>query len=266
MPRILSPAQFAQSTKAPLQIYRSALTNPHANLSLEHHLLTFSPPTSRILLFYTNTPSIIIGRNQNPWVECNIPALRSNGRDVALVRRRSGGGTVFHDSGNLNWSTIVPPGTFTRDGMAHTVVRSLSALGLPARVNERHDIVVADGAVERKVSGSAYKLTRTRALHHGTLLLSSDLTSIRDLLKSPARDFITARGVASVSSPVSNLGVQSEEVVDAISRDFIGEDDAWGQDSGWEGGILTESLLPMVQSGIEELQVSLFSIHCSICN
>jgi lipoate-protein ligase A len=187
---------------------------------------------------------VVIGRNQNPWTEVNLNILNAatGTHDlketeppgigaVDIVRRRSGGGTVFHDEGNLNWSITCPRSEFTRDKHAEMVVRALRKQGIErARVNERHDIVLDQGHEKRpsdpedthrtpytvdegipkplKVSGSAYKLTRLRALHHATTLLESpNLHIISQYLRSPAKHNIEAKGVESVSSPVSNIGL-----------------------------------------------------------
>ncbi|KAK3293577.1 uncharacterized protein B0H64DRAFT_216499 [Chaetomium fimeti] len=248
-PQSLSPTKqtqtrrFTQNLSRPLQIYRSTSTDPYLNLSIEHHLLQRSHPDSTILFLYTNRPSVIIGRNQNPWLEVNLHALReglppqppSSSRSetpdantntpIALVRRRSGGGTVFHDAGNTNYSVICPPAVFDRDRHAEMVVRALRGLGVGrARVNERHDIVVdvsSSGGGTFKVSGSAYKLTRTRSLHHGTCLLTSEnLGRVSRLLRSPAEGFVKARGVESVRSAIRNVGVDGEEFVDAVEGEF----------------------------------------------
>ena len=162
------------------------------------------------------------------------------------MRRRSGGGTVFHDAGNLNYSVIVPNSTskgagpsFKRSTHAEMVVRAIAAAkgelardlelrshGSNVRVNERHDIVMdasrhldhENGTL--KISGSAFKLTRGRALHHGTLLFGSpNLHRISGLLRSPARDFIVAKGVQSVRSPVGNLfDITSDEEREAARQ------------------------------------------------
>ncbi|TKA73098.1 hypothetical protein B0A55_04836 [Friedmanniomyces simplex] len=241
----------------PVQSYISTSRDPYLNLSLEHHLLQKSAPESTVLFLYINRPSIIIGRNQNPWLEVNLALLnpvRSGQPEteppglgvVDLVRRRSGGGTVFHDEGNVNWTVICPPKDFTRDKHAEMVVRALRSCGVNrSRVNERHDIVLdqgersldsdlddthvtpytgkpADGDRKPlKVSGSAYKLTRQRALHHGTCLLSSpNLNIIPDYLHSPAKPYITARGVESVSSPVGNILLSNERFIEAVRLNF----------------------------------------------
>ncbi|KAM3420834.1 hypothetical protein BST61_g4075 [Cercospora zeina] len=239
----------------PIQVYISKSRDPYLNLSIEHHLLQKSSPESAILFLHVNRPSIIIGRNQNPWVEVNLALLGAarNHQEteppglgaVDLVRRRSGGGTVFHDQGNVNWTVICPSADFTRDKHAKMVVRALRSCGVErARVNARHDIVLDQGtrgadtdpddthstpyeAIDLetprplKVSGSAYKLTRKRALHHGTCLLNTpNLNVIPEYLHSPAKPYISARGVESVSSPVGNILLSNEDFVSAVQKHF----------------------------------------------
>ena len=211
------------------QLYVSHSRDPLFNLSLEHRLLQTSHPESTILLLYANRPCVVFGRNQNPWLEANLDALGADG--IQLVRRRSGGGTVFHDEGNVNFSVICPPARFDRDRHAEMVVRALKKLGRPGvRVNGRHDIVMdvvsadpKDDLATRtfKVSGSAYKLTRLRSLHHGTCLLRSpNLGLISALLRSPAEPFIQARGVESVRSPVANVDVDPDTFRAAVVDEF----------------------------------------------
>lgn len=169
------------------------------------------------------------------------PREDADDADVLLVRRRSGGGTVFHDAGNVNYSVICPPAAFDRDKHAEMVVRALRGLlnktPHAVRVNERHDIVLdidagattdpadADNVRTFKISGSAYKLTRTRSLHHGTCLLSSPhLPLISRLLRSPAAPYIKARGVESVRSPVRNVGgggISTAAFEDAVVAEFL---------------------------------------------
>lgn len=208
-----------------VQVYRSPSADPHFNLAVEKYLLQHAASDSAVLLLYVNRPCVVIGRNQNPWVETDLRALRrglcNEGEgegEIELVRRASGGGTVFHDAGNCNWSVICPSAAFDRDRHAHMVVRALRRLGVAAaRVNERHDIVVDTN----KVSGSAYKLTRARALHHGTCLLSSpNLPRVSALLRSPAEPFVKARGVASVRSPIRNVGVDTDTFVAGVVAEF----------------------------------------------
>ncbi|KAF7505715.1 hypothetical protein GJ744_000481 [Endocarpon pusillum] len=233
-------------------VVRSRTTDPFLNLAIEDHLLKTSDPNTHILFTYVNRPCVVIGRNQNPWLETNLAALKDgvpaatvedecSRQEVLLVRRRSGGGTVFHDEGNLNYSFIVPNDkAFNRDKHAEMVVQAIQGMSLAAisphltkgiRVNERHDIVMPartesglalDEQQTVKVSGSAYKLTRGRALHHGTLLFSSpNLKSIGRYLRSPTRQFIDAKGVESVRSPVGNLSFSSELSIRTALKDEI---------------------------------------------
>ncbi|KAH0238571.1 hypothetical protein KCV06_g433, partial [Aureobasidium melanogenum] len=245
----------------PVQSYISRSSDPYINLSIEHYLLQKSHPDSSILFLYVNRPSVIIGRNQNPWLEVNLGLLNaaqtspnSPSRieneppglgDVDLVRRRSGGGTVFHDGGNVNWTVISPAATFTRDKHAEMVTRALRSCGIAkSRVNERHDIVLDQGTSDfagtwgpdddthatpwqsatirpLKVSGSAYKLTRARALHHGTALLNSpNLHVISSYLRSPAKPYIKGRSVDSVSSPVGNILLNNDEFIQNVQREY----------------------------------------------
>ncbi|KKK15592.1 hypothetical protein P175DRAFT_0461891 [Aspergillus ochraceoroseus IBT 24754] len=205
-------AQLAASPSSLHQIYQSLSTDPYVNLSIEHFLLQHAPPESRILFLYVNRPCVVIGRNQNPWLETNLTVLQNdragdnNGDEPVFVRRRSGGGAVFHDAGNLNYSVISPRTTFTRNKHAEMMVRALHRIGaVNTSVNGRHDIVMTTDR-PRKISGSAFKLTRHRALHHGTCLLDSpNIDILGSFLRSPARDYIKAMGVESVRSPVANV-------------------------------------------------------------
>ncbi|EKG21908.1 Biotin/lipoate A/B protein ligase, partial [Macrophomina phaseolina MS6] len=241
---VASLADQLQRPATNVHAFVSRSRDPFVNLSIEHYLLQKSHHDSAVLFLYTNRPCIVIGRNQNPWLEVNL-GLLSDGV-VDLVRRRSGGGSVFHDEGNVNWSVISPPAHFTRDKHAAMVVRALRSLGIErARVNERHDIVLDQGSRRAvalggdahrtpftlddpstgprplKVSGSAYKLVRGRALHHGTCLLSSpNLSIIPRYLRSPAKPYITAFGVESVSSPVSNVGIPNQRFIEAVQFEF----------------------------------------------
>lgn len=237
-----------------------------------------------ILLLYINSPCVVIGRNQNPWVEVNIPRILSSrgggasSNAVWLLRRRSGGGTVYHDLGNVNYSAIVPATGFTRDQHAEMVVEALKsggADGKGVRVNERHDVVMAAGGVgvggaggevaEVKLSGSAYKLTRTTALHHGTMLIDAELKNVRSFIDSGARSWIKGRGVASVRSPIANIGLEggvvrfAEEVGKAWKRY-----NALTDSNGTAGGgvavcFITEEValdIPEILQGKNEIQGS----------
>ncbi|ETS79464.1 hypothetical protein PFICI_09317 [Pestalotiopsis fici W106-1] len=247
LPKLPGVRFFSEGVSQPsnkVQVYISKSRDPWLNLSIEHFLLQKSAPESTVLFLYTNRPCVVIGRNQNPWLEVNLGLVNSPGSfkreleqwtdktspgessDVLLVRRRSGGGTVFHDEGNVNYSVICPPEVFDRDRHAEMVVRALRSLGVEtARVNERHDIVLdvdgSSGSETYKISGSAYKLTRLRSLHHGTCLLSSpNLPNIGQYLRSPAAPYIMARGVESVRSKIRNVELETSDFEEAVVAEF----------------------------------------------
>ncbi|KAH6875118.1 hypothetical protein BKA58DRAFT_311190 [Alternaria rosae] len=274
-----------------LQSYISRSSDPYLNLSIEDHILRKSPADSTVLFLYVNRPCVVIGRNQNPWTEVNLDILNAargahDAKDteppgigtVDLVRRRSGGGTVFHDEGNLNWSITCPRGDFTRDLHAEMVVRALRKLGIErARVNERHDIVLDQGHERHtadlgdthrtpyttdeggprplKVSGSAYKLTRQRALHHATTLLSSpNLHIIPHYLRSPAKSVIQAQGVESVSSPVSNIGLDVSTFQERLQEEFASMYAELGAPSIVQTVGEEHLNIPDIHKGYDELQ------------
>lgn len=245
------------------RVYLSESHDPYLNLSIEHYLLQKSPADSTILFLYTNRPCVVLGRNQNPWIEANLGFLRNGKLDVKLVRRRSGGGTVFHDEGNVNYSVICPTSEFNRDKHAEMVAKALSFWSADkVRVNERHDIVLdkpdEEGALKPfKVSGSAYKLTRLRSLHHGTCLLSSpNLGSISKYLRAPAKPFIKARGVESVSSPITNVGMSSESFKRAVVWGFQSMyPEAGDRDSPFLIYAHAARKVPDIAKGVEELMV-----------
>ncbi|TVY17894.1 putative lipoate-protein ligase A [Lachnellula arida] len=246
------------TTRTNTQIYISQSKNPYVNLSIEHYLLQNTHADSTILFLYINRPCVVIGRNQNPWVEVNLGLLQDGPIKPDLVRRRSGGGTVFHDEGNVNYSVICPTAKFDRDIHAEMVVRALRRLGVESvRVNERHDIVMDpdqnDQGPVKKISGSAYKLTRLRSLHHGTCLIRSPLLQyIRDSLRSPAKPYITARGVDSVPSPIRNVGsLSTDEFTRAVVEEF---QEMYGEDREpfYVGD--KERKIPDIKKGIDELK------------
>ncbi len=189
-------------------IYWSPYKNPYAHGALESLLAGRGEPC---LLLWTNPPTVAYGRNQILWMEVHVEeALK---RDILLFRRRSGGGAVYHDAGNLNYSFI---GDLDDERDFAILCSALDALGVPNERTERGDIRV-DG---KKVSGSAYRRSRDGSYHHGTLLVSVALDDLHDLLHPPAWGVEASSGVASVRSPVRNIdsyGVTLEGAVGAIA-------------------------------------------------
>lgn len=176
-----------------LSVIISKIQNPYLNLALEDWLFRNTQSTHTLLL-YRNTPCVVIGRNQNPWKEISINA------NLPLVRRNSGGGTVYHDLGNTNYCHIMPRDLFHRSVSVGLVTDAVVNLGIKAYVNGRYDIEV-DG---RKVSGSAYKLANKKAYHHGTMLIESDLDQLEHLLEASNME-IVGGGIGSFRSKVTRL-------------------------------------------------------------
>lgn len=176
--------------------------NPKINLAIEHYLLKNLSLDEPILLFYINEPSIIIGRNQNTIEEINTKYVEDH--NIHVVRRLSGGGAVYHDLGNLNFSFIMPDdGNSFRDFGRFTepVIASLKQLGVEgAELKGRNDLVIND----KKFSGNAMYATSGRMFAHGTIMLDNDIDAVVDALKVRA-DKIASKGIKSVRSRVTNI-------------------------------------------------------------
>lgn len=201
-------------------VYVSVSTDPYFNLTIEDWLFRKADPSRPLLFLYRNTPCVVLGRNQNPWKEINLAALRQT--SIPFIRRRSGGGTVYHDLGNTNYSIHVPRTWFDRNVTSQIVLRAVLGMGVPdAVVNDRNDVCVGTD----KVSGSAYKIVSSRAYHHGTMLISTQLKTLGNLLRSGKQDSMSTKGVASVPSPVCNLqlfnpSLSHQAFVDSMIREF----------------------------------------------
>lgn len=176
--------------------------DPRINLAIEEYLLkTMDVEKEPILLFYINQPSIIIGKNQNTIEEINTDYVEDNG--IIVVRRLSGGGAVYHDLGNLNFSFITKDdgdSFMNYKKFTQPVVDALSKLGVNAELSGRNDIL-AEG---RKVSGNAQFATRGRMFTHGTLLFNTEIDAVVSALKVK-KDKIESKGIKSVRSRVANI-------------------------------------------------------------
>lgn len=178
------------------------ITDPRINLAIEEYLLkTMDVEKDPFLLFYINEPSIIIGKNQNTSEEINTDYVDSNG--IHVVRRLSGGGAVYHDLGNLNYSFItVDDGNSFRNFRKFTepVVKALQSLGVNAELSGRNDLM-AEG---RKVSGNAQFSTRGRMFSHGTLMFDTQVDEVVSALKV-SKEKIESKGIKSIRSRVANI-------------------------------------------------------------
>ena len=199
-----------------LYVDNSGVTDAHLNLAFEEHVLRNRMGDDDLLLFYVNAPAIIIGRNQNTIEEIDSDVVAARG--IRVVRRVSGGGAVYHDLGNLNFSFMTRDvhNRFNRyDRFNGPVVDVLRELGVPAEIGGRNDII-ADG---RKISGNAQFATPDRMLSHGTLLLDSNLDDVTAALR-PKPGKVESKGVKSIRSRVANI---SEFLATPIGVDELRE-------------------------------------------
>ena len=179
-------------------VYESASTDPHFNLAAEQYLLETVKEGQCILYLWQNQNTVVIGRNQNPWKECRTTLLAQEGGHLA--RRLSGGGAVFHDLGNLNFTFLMPQADYDLDRQLTVIQEAVRSLGVPAERSGRNDILAAG----RKFSGNAFYKNGKQAYHHGTLLVDVDMDRLNRYL-SPSKAKLQAKGVDSVRSRVVNL-------------------------------------------------------------
>ena len=181
-----------------IKYYISEGTNPYYNLAIEQHLLEDIQEGCCILYLWQNQNTVVIGRNQNPWKECRTTELDEDGGHLA--RRLSGGGAVYHDLGNLNFTFLVPTLDYDLDKQLNVITEACALLGIKTERSGRNDLL-ADG---RKFSGNAFYEQGEHSYHHGTLLVDADMSRLSKYLK-PSAAKLSAKGVDSVRSRVINL-------------------------------------------------------------
>lgn len=197
-------------------IDNQGINDPRLNLAIEEYCIRNLPIGSDYLLFYINEPSIIIGRNQNTLEEVDQEYVEKKG--IKVVRRISGGGAVYHDFGNLNFSFMTD---FHRSKLnnfkqfTEPIVKVLNDMGVPAELKGRNDIVVKD----KKISGNAQFSSVKRMFNHGTLLLDSDLSEVSKAL-TVRMTKIQSKGHKSARARVANI---SEFLDEPLSTDQFRE-------------------------------------------
>ena len=196
-----------------LLLYRARSTDPYRNLAVEEHLLERVEEGTCILYLWQNQNTVVIGRNQNAWKECRVSLLEGEGGHLA--RRLSGGGAVFHDAGNLNFTFLVNEADYDLDRQLTVIQTACRTLGVAAERSGRNDIL-ADG---RKFSGNAFYHSKGKAYHHGTLLVDTDGEKLARYL-SPSKAKLQAKGVESVRSRVVNL----RELVPELTCERLAEE------------------------------------------
>lgn len=181
-----------------LSVYETSSFDPYYNLAVEKHLLDIVQPGQCILYLWQNENTVVIGSNQNAWKECRISTLEADGGKLA--RRLSGGGAVFHDKGNLNFTFLMCEEDYSIQKQLSVICQACAEAGIIATPSGRND-VLTDG---RKFSGNAFYHHQGKAYHHGTLLINADMEKMQKYL-SPSKAKLESKGVASVRSRVVNL-------------------------------------------------------------
>lgn len=182
---------------------------PQFNLALEQYVFDNLDQFDEIFLLWINEPSIIVGKNQNTIEEINLDYIKEN--NINVVRRLSGGGAVYHDYGNLNYTIISKSketSSFNFEAFSQPVIEVLAKLGVQAEFTGRNDIVI-DG---RKFCGNAQYMKKGKVLHHGAMLFDTDLNVLGNALKV-SKDKIQSKGVKSVRSRVTNIIDHLEEKI-----------------------------------------------------
>ena len=193
-----------------LQIILGNQYNPYLNLAVESNLLDNFLPNTVSLFLWKNKQTVVIGTNQNPYSECDTESLLNEGG--FLARRRTGGGAVYHDLGNLNFSFVADKNIYDVKRQMQVIQKALLDFNLETEVSGRNDITYQG----RKFSGNAFAKTKNQGLHHGTILIKTDSERLQKYLKvKPAK--LHKHGVKSVASRVINLS----EVADITSENII---------------------------------------------
>jgi len=207
-----------------LQFVVSNQTNPYWNIAVENYLVEHAEGI--VLYLWRNRRTVVIGQNQNPFGECNVEALEADGG--YLMRRKTGGGAVYHDDGNLNFSFVGPKALYDQQRQFRVIQRAVESFGLHTELSGRNDIL-CEG---RKFSGYAFSKGRFNDLHHGTILIKGNMEDLARYLKpKPAK--LQKHGVSSVQSRVVNLselnaGITTESLgprlKDAFDEEYKGTD------------------------------------------
>lgn len=198
-----------------IKLYESKSFDPYWNLATEQYLMETVEEDACILFLWQNQNTVVIGKNQNAWKECRTTLLNEEGG--VLARRLSGGGAVFHDLGNLNFTFLLPQSAYDLDRQFSVIAQAVGILGIKAERSGRND-VLSEG---RKFSGNAFYKNGTQAYHHGTLLVDVDMEKLGRYL-NPSKAKLQAKGVDSVRSRVVNLKEMNPEItIDSLKKAMV---------------------------------------------
>ena len=216
-----------------IRIFRATGFDPYVNLATEKLLMDTTAATECTLYLWQNENTVVIGHNQNAWAECRTTLLEQEGG--YLARRLSGGGAVFHDLGNLNFTFLVARENYDLDKQLRVIEKACALAGIPVERSGRNDLL----AQGRKFSGNAFYNNKTHAYHHGTLLIRADMDKLQRYL-SPSKAKLESKGVASVRSRVVNLQELAPELNVDIMADLMVKafEDVYGHTAS--SAVLTE--------------------------
>jgi lipoate-protein ligase A len=214
--------------------------DPWFNLATEDWIFRDMDPETKILFLWRNRETVVIGRFQNPWVECNLAQMEKDG--VLLTRRQSGGGAVYQDHGNTNFTFLTGRADYDKAANMQILSRALARFGVKAYASGRNDMLAETSDGAKKISGSAFKETKDRCFHHGTLLINVDLTKLANYL-NPDPKKLESKGIASVRARVANISSLTPEAThDSLTQAIIEEFfKYWGEEG------------PIIELGPEDL-------------
>jgi lipoate-protein ligase A len=215
-------------------------TDPNINLALEEYCYRNTNPEINLFLFYINAPSVIIGKHQNIFSEINYRYAKD--RNIDILRRISGGGSVFHDHGNLNFSLITGFSQYELNGLKKLltiILEVIHTLPIKASLNDKNDIIIEG----KKISGSSQITNMRKVINHGTLLFDTHLPTLHEVLNSDTQ-VIKSSGVHSIKSKVTNLSFHPgiditlielmQRIEDAVCSNFGNRADYELSDQDWE--------------------------------
>ncbi len=197
-----------------LKIYRANGTNPYTNLAIEKVLFDSVEKRELILYLWQNKNTVVIGQNQNPWKECLCEELKKD--SGFLARRLSGGGAVFHDLGNLNFTFICHSENYDLNRNLNIIKTACEYANIDAEISGRNDILASG----KKFSGNAFYNSLGKSYHHGTILVSADKEKMQKYL-TPSREKLASKGVKSVKSRTVNLCELNPEITIEKMAEFL---------------------------------------------
>lgn len=207
--------------KQKVRVLISESFNPWLNIATEEWIFEDLVPDCQVLFLWRNKETVVIGRSQNPWSECNLKKMEED--RVFLARRATGGGAVFHDLGNTNFTFLSSNPNYDKAVNFKIIIQALKKFNITAAISGRNDLVVdVDDLGPRKISGSAFRESHDRAFHHGTLLIDASLKKISKYLTPDSKKLISKK-ISSVQSRIINLSELAKIDHAALSAQIIQE-------------------------------------------